>query len=312
MYAQTKPKRQCTSAAPEAAAGQAAEGGGAKRSAGGGGGGRAKPRRSDPARQMMRQPVPGQAEALGLANAFFYSPSRRLSACQHQRTSGTHHPILPLSPVEAHPCVTPECNCKMSHQQLVLSVPLHSPSQVPRAAPPPPASSPRLPPPAPRPPPPRPRPPSPPPPHRPLNHPPHPPSRCSRERRTTWRGQSAGRPVRRSMRRAGRPRRRAWLPRWPRPRRGRSRRRALRRAPWPASRRAGKRSGRRARRRRRRVRTPGRVAAAGPVRGGRAPPARRAARALDQASPTCSWPLATSRLTADLRAERPRGFTARL
>ena len=132
MYAQTKPKRQCTSAAPEAAAGQAAEGGGAKRSAGGGGGGRAKPRRSDPARQMMRQPVPGQAEALGLANAFFYSPSRRLSACQHQRTSGTHHPILPLSPVEAHPCVTPECNCKMSHQQLFLSVPLHSPSQVPR------------------------------------------------------------------------------------------------------------------------------------------------------------------------------------
>lgn len=78
---------------------------------------------------MMRQPVPGQAEALGLANAFFYSPSRRLSACQHQRTSGTHHPILPLSPVEAHPCVTPECNCKMSHQQLFLSVPLHSPSQ---------------------------------------------------------------------------------------------------------------------------------------------------------------------------------------
>ena len=138
MYPQTKPKRQRTSAAPAAAAGQAAAGGGAKRSAGGGGGGCPKPRRSDPVRQMMRQPVPGQAEALALANEYYYSPHRRLSACQHQRTSGTHHPILPLSPVEAHPCVTPECNCKMSHQQLVLSVPLHSPSQVPRAAPRPP------------------------------------------------------------------------------------------------------------------------------------------------------------------------------
>ena len=138
MYPQTKPKRQRTSAAPAAAAGQAAAGGGAKRSAGGGGGGCPKPRRSDPVRQMMRQPVPGQAEALALANEYYYSPHRRLAACRHQRASGTHHPVCPLSPVEAHPCATPDCNCKLSHQQLVLSVPLHSPSQVPRAAPRPP------------------------------------------------------------------------------------------------------------------------------------------------------------------------------
>ena len=130
MYVAQKPKWNLEAAAPEAPGSQAAGRGGEKRGAGGGGGGCQKPKRADVMRQRLVQHVPGQAEALALANEQFYSPSRRMAACQQQRSTQTHHETLPLSPVEARPCVTPDCHCSMSHSQLYLSVPLYSPSQV--------------------------------------------------------------------------------------------------------------------------------------------------------------------------------------
>jgi len=97
---------------------------------GGGGAGCTKPRRADPFRVRQVKEAPGQAEALALANAQFFSPSRKMRACRHQRSTGGYYETLPLSPVAARgPCVTPECRCRMSHRQLALSVPLYSPSQ---------------------------------------------------------------------------------------------------------------------------------------------------------------------------------------
>ena len=131
MYAQEKPKRNHkAAAAPEAPGSQAAGRVGEKRGAGGGGAGCPKPKRADFMRQRQVQLVPGQAEALALANKQFYSPRRRMAACQQQRSTQRHHETLPLSPVEARPCGTPDCHCSMSHSQLYLQVPLYSPSQV--------------------------------------------------------------------------------------------------------------------------------------------------------------------------------------
>ena len=130
MYAIEKPRRSRSGSAPEAPVSPAAGRGGAKRGVGGGGAGCPRPLRADPMRQRKVGWVPGQKEALELANAQFFSPRRKLAACRHQRSSGTHHETLPLSPVEARPCTTPECFCRMSHSQLALSVPLWSPSQV--------------------------------------------------------------------------------------------------------------------------------------------------------------------------------------
>ena len=140
MYPVQKPRAKRKKAAAEtpATADPLAAEGGTKR--GGGGAGCTKPRRTDPFRVRQVKEAPGQAEALALANAHFFSPSRKLRACREQRSTGTYNETLPLSPVAARgPCVTPECRCRMSHRQLALSVPLYSPSQACHPPPAPPA-----------------------------------------------------------------------------------------------------------------------------------------------------------------------------
>ena len=140
MYPVQKPRAKRKKAAAEtpATADPLAAEGGTKR--GGGGAGCTKPRRTDPFRVRQVKEAPGQAEALALANAQFFSPSRKMRACRHQRSTGGYYETLPLSPVAARgPCVTPECRCRMSHRQLALSVPLYSPSQACHPPPAPPA-----------------------------------------------------------------------------------------------------------------------------------------------------------------------------
>ena len=130
MYPVQKPRAKRKKAAAEtpATADPLAAEGGTKR--GGGGAGCTKPRRTDPFRVRQVKEAPGQAEALALANAQFFSPSRKMRACRHQRSTGGYYETLPLSPVAARgPCVTPECHCRMSHSQLARDVPLYSPSQ---------------------------------------------------------------------------------------------------------------------------------------------------------------------------------------
>ena len=108
-----------------------------RRRGGGGGAGFAKPKRSDPDRQRKVAWVPGQQEGLRAANAIFYSPSKKMQACREQRAQEKHHAVCPLSPVEARPCSTPECHCKLSHSQLNLRLSLGDIKQV-RPPPPPP------------------------------------------------------------------------------------------------------------------------------------------------------------------------------
>ena len=152
MYSVTKAQRtarkQPDQSQTPATADPLAGKGGARR--GGAGAGCTKPRRADPVRARQVRQVPGQAEALREANAHFFSPGRKLAACRRQRSTGAYDETLPLTPVEERPCETPECHCRMAHQQLARSIPLGSPSQ---ARPPParPPLSSRLPPPRPRP-----------------------------------------------------------------------------------------------------------------------------------------------------------------
>lgn len=131
MYSVTKAPRttrkQPDQAQTPATADPLAGKGGARR--GGAGAGCAKPRRADPVRARQVRQVPGQAEALREANAHFFSPSRKMAACRRQRSTGDYDETLPLTPVEGRPCKTPECLCRMSHQQLARSIPLGSPSQ---------------------------------------------------------------------------------------------------------------------------------------------------------------------------------------
>ena len=92
-------KRKAPAAETPATADPLAGEGGTKR--GGGGAGCAKPRRADPVRLRQVNVAPGQAEALALANAQFFSPSRKLRACRYQRSTGGYHETLPLPPVAA-------------------------------------------------------------------------------------------------------------------------------------------------------------------------------------------------------------------
>ena len=113
---------------------------GPRRMNGVGGGGRPKPSRRDPLQQRAMAWVPGQQEGLAAANAVFYSPAKRRAACRRQQEHSPmqYDAVCPLSPVLCRPCVSPDCHCNISHEQLSMRLMLGHVRQVcPGTAPPP-------------------------------------------------------------------------------------------------------------------------------------------------------------------------------
>ena len=77
------------------------QGGSSRRRPGGGGAGIVRPPRKDLDRQRLiaKDDAGWQDDRLHVAHEMFSSPSRRIIACNHRRSTGNDHPDLPLSPL---------------------------------------------------------------------------------------------------------------------------------------------------------------------------------------------------------------------